>query len=347
MRRHMPDSHLKGAERALQHPFRKAHIFNGLLVAAAVIGAYLPMRAMPDRRPLPPVTVALNYRPVALPPVAGPLTLAGAWELDAGDPRLGGLSALTIDRDRFLAVTDRGAVVRFDFPTEIIPKVQLRDLREGPGPYGKKWARDAESLAYDPGGRGWWVGYEQNHSLWLYDDGFGQALETIDLHRSDWWNNRGAEGLVAEDSHLMVTAENGRDAIRVGAGSIERLTMEAGADVAEAALAPDGSSWLLLRSRGVQGITQSIAPLLRTRTGYRAGSAWPVPKGGFDNYEGMAITSLPDGSWRFWLVTDDGHRFMARTLLVALDLTLPVRPRHDKSPAQGTGLSNKPPVGRP
>jgi hypothetical protein len=34
----------------------------------------------------------------------------------------------------------------------------------------------------------------------------------------------------------------------------------------------------------------------------------------------MAIRPSPGGGWRFWLVTDDGHRFMARTLLVALDL---------------------------
>jgi len=32
------------------------------------------------------------------------------------------------------------------------------------------------------------------------------------------------------------------------------------------------------------------------------------------------IRPLPGGGWRFWLVTDDGHRFKARTLLVALDL---------------------------
>jgi hypothetical protein len=43
-------------------------------------------------------------------------------------------------------------------------------------------------------------------------------------------------------------------------------------------------------------------------------------------------------------VTDDGHRFMARTLLVALDLADPPRPRHDKSPAKDVGLLQKPSV---
>jgi hypothetical protein len=38
---------------------------------------------------------------------------------------------------------------------------------------------------------------------------------------------------------------------------------------------------------------------------------------------------------------------MARTLLVALDLALPVRPRHDKRPAKSAGLSKKPSVKSP
>jgi hypothetical protein len=102
-----------------------------------------------------------------------------------------------------------------------------------------------------------------------------------------------------------------------------------------------------LRQKGLSGISQSIAPLRKTHDGYIVGPPWPLPKGPFDNYEGMAIEPLPSGRWRFWLITDDGHRVMARTLLVALDLALPVRPRHDKSPATGAGLSKKPTVETP
>ena len=256
------------------------------------------------------------------------------------DPRLHGLSALAIDRRRFLAVTDLGAVVRFDPPTATQPAATLQDLRIGPGPFGKKWARDAESLARDPQGRGWWVGYEQSHSLWLYGDDFLHALASSDLHRPDWWNNRGAEGLIAEASGLLVLAENGREAMPVQDKRIDRIKLDAGADVADAARAPDGSAWLLLRSKGLYGISQSIARLSRTSYGYGAGPAWPVPKDFFDNYEGMAIERLASGDLRFWLVSDDGHRIMARTLLVALDYAPPAR--HDKSPAHHTGLSRKP-----
>jgi hypothetical protein len=307
----------------VQQSFSKFSLFNSLLVLAGVLAAHLAIRALPDRHLLPPATLALTYRPVALPSAAGPLRLSGAWELTAGDPRFGGLSALAIDHGQFLAASDLGVVVRFDPPSAASPRTFIADLRDGPGNAGKKSSRDAEALARDPRGRGWWIGYEQHHSLWLYDDGFGRALAAIDLKRRDWRDNRGAEGLIAEPDALLVLAENGRDAMRVGTAGIARLRLRAGADVADAARAPDGSAWLLLRSKGRGGISEAIAPLLKDGAGYRAGPAWPLPKAAFDNYEGMAIARLPGGGWRFWLVTDDGHRFMARTLLVALDLADP------------------------
>lgn len=332
----MPDSRLNGAEHGLQHSFMKMLVFNSLLMATAVTASYLPIRALPSRPSVPPAIVALGYTPVALTVAAGPLRLAGAWEVQVDDPRFSGVSSLAIERGRFLAVSDRGSVTSFDRPGEQSSRAWVADLHEGPGPRGKKWTRDAESLAPDPKARGWWVGFEQNHSLWLYDPGFKRALVRIDLRRPDWWDNRGAEGLIAEGGHLLVLAENGRDAMRVSNGSIVRLALDAGADVSDSARSPNGGAWLLLRSRRWRGIHQSIAPLLKTPTGYSAGPAMPVPKGPFDNFEGMAIEARPGGTLRFWLITDDGHRVMARTLLVALDYTPPAR--YDKSPATGAEL---------
>jgi len=343
----MRDSRLNGAERALQQSFSKSGFFNGLLVSTAVLAAYVPLRQLPDRKPLPPRTVALIYRPVALPAVARPLQLAGAWELEAGDRRLGGLSGLAVDAGQFVAVSDLGAVARFDPPSTPHPSATLLDLREGPGPSGKKWGRDAESLARDRRGRGWWVGYEQRHSLWLYDNKFTHAVAAVDLNRPDWRDNRGAEGLIASGDGLLVLAENGREVMAVQGKAMTRQRLTTGAAVADAARAPDGSAWLLLRSKGRGGISQSISPLVRSGAGYRIGPAWPLPKAAFDNYEGMAIAPLANGGWRFWLVTDDGHRFMARTLLVALDLANPPGPRHGKGPAKNAGLSKKPNVKTP
>ena len=239
--------------------------------------------------------------------------------MSGDDPRFGGLSALTIDQGKFLAVSDLGAVVHFDPPGRGSSRALLADLRIGPGPAGRKKSRDAEALVADPRGRGWWVGYEQRHSLWLYDSGFKQALAAIPVRRA-WRDNRGIEALIADGDGLLALAENGREAIRVNASGLHAIGLESGWEVAEAARAPDSSTWLLLRSKGPAGIVQAVAPLIANRHGYRIGEVWPLPKAAFDNYEGMAISAKPGGGWRFWLVTDDGHRFMARTLLVALDL---------------------------
>ena len=332
----MGDSRLNEAERRLQHSLRNASIFNGLLVVCAVAAAHVAIRSQPDRRQMPANKTALTYRVAKMAAVGGPLRLAGAWDVSTDDRRFGGLSSLSLDQGRFLAVSDLGAVIRFDPPDAASPLADIKDLRDGPGPWAKKWTRDAESLAPDSNGRGWWIGYEQHHSLWLYDPGFDRALANVDLDRGDWWDNRGAEAMVADGDDLLILAENGLDAMRIAPSGIHKLPLKPGADVAEATLAPDGSIWLLLRSMGWNGIRQRVVPLVRTGDGYGVGQGFPLPRARLDNFEGMAIAPLASGGWRFWLVSDNGRRGMVRTRLIALDYMPPAR--HDKSPATGAEL---------
>ena len=324
---HLPDSHLNKAEHDVQHPFMKPLRFNdlvlGALVAPMMLAVYLQIRDLPDRHPRALSTVRLRYTPITLAPVAGPLLIAGAWKLTAPDPRFGGLSALAIDRGRFVAVSDLGAALRFDSPSSPSPTVQIVDLAEGPGDPRFKTSRDAEALARDPRRRGWLVAYEQRHSMWRYDDDFAHGAIVADLDRPDWKRNRGIEGMIAGRDAMLLAAENGREAMAVGARGVARINWAVGMEVADAATAPDGTSWLLLRGKGLRGITQVVTPLVGTATGYRIGTAWPLPKAPLDNYEGLAIAARPGGGWRLWLVTDDGHRILARTLLVALDLPAP------------------------
>ena len=324
---HLPDSRLNKAEHDVQLSFMKSLRFNDLalatLVAPMMLAVYLQIRALPDRKPRPPATTMVRYDPVSLPGVTGPLRLAGAWQVAADDRRFGGLSGMAIDRGQFVAVSDLGAAVRFDPPAARAPMARIVDLADGPGNPAYKTSRDAESLVRDPHRKRWLVSFEQRHSVWRYDDAFAHGTLVADLDRPDWKRNRGIEGMVADGQSLLLAAENGREAMRVGPDGIVRINWMMGMEVADAATAPDGTPWLLLRGKGLGGIAQAIAPLLRTATGYRIGAAWPLPKAPLDNYEGMAIAARPGGGWRFWLVTDDGHRIMARTLLVALDLAAP------------------------
>jgi hypothetical protein len=340
----MPDSRLNRAERALQQRFMKSLVFNGLMMAVVVGLAYLPIRDLPDRQPMASANMPLAYHRVELPPAERPLRLPSAWALESGDPRFGGLSALAIDKSEFLALSDRGAVVRFTRPDSARPMVSISDLRKGPGSFGSYRTRDAESLVRDPYGRGWWIGFEQNHSLWLYDDAFERTLASHALNRP-WPLNSGAEALTVRDGQLLVLGEDGEEAVRVENGRLAILNLHADGRIADAARAPDGSTWALLREVGPHGVRQSVAPLQQTHDGFRLGSSLPLPKGSFDNYEGLTIEARPDGRWRFWLITDDDFRSISRTLLVALDLEAIVR--HDKSPARDAGLSKKPPVETP
>lgn len=320
MAMHMPDSQLNGAEHDVQLSFMKSLFFNGLLMGGSVLASYLPMHDLEDRVPRPRVTVTVHFEAVGLPPMSGPLRLSGAWRVKAGDPRFGGLSALSIDRGRFVAVSDLGAAAVFDPPSAPSPRAFLSDLGEGPGDPGFKSSRDAEALARDPTRQGWLVAFEQRHSVWRYDQDFANGSRFADLDRPDWKRNRGIEGMLIDAGGLLLAAENGREAMRIDPRAMRRIAWAVGMEVADAATAPDGSHWLLLRGKGVRGIAQAIAPLVPTATGYRIGGRWALPKAPLDNYEGMAIAARPGGGWRFWLVTDDGHRVMARTLLVALDL---------------------------
>ena len=324
---HLPDSHLNKAEHDVQHPFMKPLRFKDLtlatLVAPMMLALYLQIRDLPDRHPRAPRTAPLRYTLITLSPVSGPLRIAGAWQVTVPDPRFGGLSALAIDRGRFVAVSDLGAAVRFDPPASASPTARIVDLVEGPGDPRFKTSRDAEALARDPIRRGWIVAYEQRHSLWRYDDDFAHGALVADLDRPDWRQNRGIEGMIAGRDAVLLAAENGREAMAVGARGVARISWAVGMEVADAATAPDGTSWLLLRGKGLRGITQAVAPLVRTATGYRIGTGWPLPKAPLDNYEGLAIAARPGGGWRLWLVTDDGHRILARTMLVALDLQAP------------------------
>ena len=136
---------------------------------------------------------------------------------------------------------------------------------------------------------------------------------------------------------LLVFPEQGGELVRIAPAGVVVSPLTRRGDIADAARAPDGSIWLLLRSWTLGGIRQSLAPLLNTGQGYRPGPTIAVPGGPLDNFEGLAIERRPGGCWRFWLLSDDGHRMFARTLLVALDYD----PGTDKeSPAPGAGPSS-------
>lgn len=289
-----------------------------LLLFALIVGAALWMRGQPQIPMRPMREAPLRFQSTSLPAAASsPLRLVGAWALASDDPRLQGLSGLAFDGRRFAAVSDMGFAVRFTPPSGAGSGIAtFTDLRNGPGPFGSKIDRDAEAILRDPAANGWWIAYEQDHAIWRYAPDFSSAERVAQLNDLGWRSNKGAEGLAIAGRQITAFAESTREMVKLGP-PLTRIPIESGWDVSDAANAPDGSVWLLLRRD--YGSVAAIAPLVTRQGRLAVGEPWPIPKGLFDNFEGMTIVARP-GGWRLWLVTDDGHRLFARTLLVALDL---------------------------
>ena len=299
----MTNSTLLKPERRLQLMFIKGKFFSSLAVAIPIFAMAVWHNGQPSRWPGPDRTVDGRAEVVEFG------RNLSAWRLSAPDRRFGGLSALALEKDELIALTDSGVVVRFAPPrADGRLRIALHDLPGGPGTPLGKWARDSESLLADPRGRGWWVAFENRHSLWLFDRAFSKTLEERPLD-VDWSTNRGGEAIVAGETGIMVLPENGGQAVG-GAMIAPRGT-------ADASRLADGRLVLLIRRISVRGF--------RNQLWISAGAGKPARRialdvGMLDNMEGIAAAPLPDGGTRLWIVSDDNFRPWMRTLLVALDL---------------------------
>jgi len=261
--------------------FIKGKFFSSLAVAVPIFAAAVWHNGQPSRWPGPDRTVSGRAIEVE---VGAELR---AWRLSAPDRRFGGLSALAVERGELIALTASGVVVRFAPPGAGQQlRITLHDLPGGPGNPLRKSARDSEALLADPAGRGWWVGFENRHSLWLFDRTLGRVLAQRRLD-VDWSSNRGAEAIVAGDAGVMVLPENG--------GAVVGGAMTAPAGTADATRLADGRLVLLIRRPGLSGFDNQLW--------IGAGAGKPARRialdvGALDNMEGIAAAPLPNGGTR-------------------------------------------------
>ena len=316
----MGDSQLNEAERRLQSRFS----FGGaLLVAAAVLVAASILKDAPNRTPMPPRTVGLHLRRLALDARSvAPLRLAGAWRLTADDSRFGGLSALAFDDGQLLALSDSGGLMRLAVPGPAREAtVAIAELPDGPGSPVRKRDRDSEALARDPQGRGWWVAFEQYHQLWLFDRGFGSALGSIDLGRKRWRRNLGVEAMLADPGRPTLLPEPGREVVEVGHGRAASRPLRGTASrISDAARLPDGETLVLLRGFGLRGIENALGVLMPRGDGWAIERRVALDLGPLVNLEGLAVEAMPGGATRLWLVSDDNFQPPMTTELIALDV---------------------------
>ena len=312
---------LNETERGLQQSFRLKG--TAVLLILLIVGVCAwAWNDGPDRFPAPPRTVSLHAERVAIDPAGvTPLRLVGAWRLTAADRRFGGLSALTIDRGRLLALSDSGVTFRFSAPEQGDGSIAITDLGDGPGSPLLKQNRDSESLARDPYGRGWWIGFEGRNSAWLYDRDFRHRLGAIDFGKKRWPRNVAIEAMLADPGRLILLPEGGGERVDVAQGQARSSPLH-GTDsrISDAARLPDGTVLILLRKVGLTGFRNALAVLTREGNGWAITRRVQLDLGRFANAEGIAVQPLGHGATRLWIVTDDNFRPPMTTLLFALDL---------------------------
>ncbi|HEX7945234.1 MAG TPA: esterase-like activity of phytase family protein [Phenylobacterium sp.] len=306
--------------------------------AALALCACAPSNAAPE----PPVPVAVTAKPVGQwlagsePPVSvGTFLYAGGLELSAAKPaHFGGLSDLDIQPDgRLLAVSDEGQLVRGAIVLDAkgrltgaqdFTSVMLGNLTGGQVS-GAKRDSDSESLALWPNGD-LMIGFEDDHRIWLYPAG-GGAPHAIPKPDTAFSVNDGMEAIALDPT-------TGRDAYLVGREDTRetwtcRLTVATCAPRFVAGKAEYGK---LVSARPLPGgrwalLFRDFSPLAGVTTHLQVAEhdgtevdvltiARPAT---VDNFEGVSALPRPDGSVRFYLISDDNFASNQRTLLLAFD----------------------------
>ena len=130
----MRDSGPMKAERAMQLSFRKMEFVQGLTIFLAVLLFAEWQLHQRNREELGWRATILDLRPISIGGwTSGGLQLAGAWTLSSPDPRFGGISALALFEDRFVAIARRKAQhdpVPFVHLSAVEIEIARRDARE-------------------------------------------------------------------------------------------------------------------------------------------------------------------------------------------------------------------------
>ena len=135
---------------------------------------------------------------------------------------------------------------RFDLPGGA-RTVSIADVPDGPGPASLKENRDSESLARDPAGRGWWVGYETTNQIWLYDRTFRRTLMWHDFGNARWPFNLGIEAMIADPGRLRLVPELAHEVVDVAnRRAVSRPLRGVGSSISDMTRLPDGRIVMLL-----------------------------------------------------------------------------------------------------
>ena len=266
--------------------------------------------------------------------------LAG-WHLTSRQQPFGGYSALHVEGDRFLALSDSGNLFRFRMDRAgQVSDGSFSDLPAFPAYDGHRSDRDSESMTMGPGGD-IWIGFEGHNGILRYAKDFTQ-LHSLAWPREmrNWSQNSGpeamvrltggrfivfAEGkLVARDTRLALMFPGDPTMLRNRPFSFGYKPPR-GYVATDAAELPDGRIIVLNRRFGIfEGFsmalaivdTQAIKPGAQV-TGEMIAEFKPPLN--IDNMEGLSVTR-EGGRTILWLISDDNQVPIERTLLLKFEL---------------------------
>ncbi len=312
-----------------------------LLAAWVLLATFAPL-AVQRREPPPPVTF-IRFAPVALdvadPGVkgVGRLAFLGGWALTSNDARVGGVSALHVERREALAISDAGWRIRFPLPQAgATVRAEVALVEEGPGPPGDKYNRDIESLAVH--GDEAWMGYEQANAIWRYGrPRFEPRASAEPAAMRKWSNNSGPEAMVRlRDGRFLVFAEGeggdseavlfSGDPAQAGTPALRlRYRPPRGYRLTDAGVLLDGRLVLLNRTVGLfAGFTARLTIAALPPLSDRAlieGQEIAAFEGRLtrDNFEALSVTQ-EGGRTILWIASDDNYNSIQRTLLMKFAL---------------------------
>lgn len=314
-------------------------------LVAAVLGlaACAPPAAVLPRTPLPAgPAIHVTATPVpewtsgATPGPADRFAYVGGLELTSADTsRLHGLSDLEVMADgRFVAVSDEGDLVkgRIELDAKGAPAgladVTLAPLTntEGKPLSGQKADSDSEGLALWPNGD-LMISFERNHRIWLYPAAGGppRAVPKPDAPFPD---NDGMEALALDPAAGRDAYLTGREdtretwVCRISGGCVAAFRVgQDGQGSLVAARPLPGGRWAFLL-RDYTPLTGAVIRILVADGQGRTLDMHEIRRPAtVDNFEGIAALPRPDGTVRFYLISDDNFSPSQRTLLLAFDWT--------------------------
>lgn len=316
-----------------------------VLFIALVVALIAPPAAAQTAVPLSVTPLPLNPEDRAQTTV-GDLLWRGGFALTATDDRFGGLSDLELSPDGrdLIAVTDQGrwltARLTYDAGGHLsgITDAQMGALRDPRGLLlSGKTNQDAEALARLEDGS-LLVAFERRHRLLRYPPGnlagVPQPL-TAPRGLAGAPANGGIEALLAlPDGRLLAFAEGQRSGddiaayLRAPDGRWHDLALKPrGLYVPTGAALLPGGDILLLERRytllGGASARLSRIPLASIRAGTVLHGdiiAELAPPLTLDNFEGVAVHRLGDGTTRITLISDDNFSALQRTLIVQFEL---------------------------